>query len=77
MTTDEMNEINKSQKSTREGLNEEFELELDQAKQSTDANKSEHPTLILETSFHKPTGEENPYVRFEYFPKDFFKHTLG
>ena len=39
---------------------------LDQAKQSIDENKSEHPTVTLATTFHKPEGGENLYVRFGY-----------
>ena len=26
----------------------------------------------LATTFHKPAGEENPHVRFGYFPKKMF-----
>ena len=36
------------------------------AKQSIDANKYEHPTGILATTFHKPKGEANLYVCFSY-----------
>ena len=39
-------------------------------------NKSEHSTVILVTSFHKPP-EKNPYVRFEYGPQKIYKHTRG
>ena len=38
---------------------------LDQENKSIEANKSEHPTGILATTFHKPTGGENSYVQFE------------
>ena len=41
---------------------------LYQAKQSIEANNSEHPTGTLATTFYKPVGEENPYVRFGYGP---------
>ena len=42
---------------------EDLKYILDQEKQSIDANNSEHPTSTLATIFHKPAGEENPYVR--------------
>ena len=42
---------------------------LDQAKQSIEADKSEHPTSTLTTTFHKATGEANPYVHFGYGPQ--------
>ena len=48
---------------------------LDQAKQSIDVNKPEHPTGTLATTFHKPAGEANLYVRFEYGPQKSFQHT--
>ena len=38
----------------------------DQAKQSIDAIKYEHPTVTLAMNFHKPAGEANLYVRFGY-----------
>ena len=39
---------------------------LDQAMQSIEENKSEHPTGTLTQTFQKPAGEENTYVRFGY-----------
>ena len=45
---------------------------LDHAKQSIEANKSEHPTRTLTTEFHKPTGGANPYVWFGYGPQTIF-----
>ena len=42
-----------------------------------EANKSEHPTAPLVTNLHKPTGEENLYVRFGYIPQTIFNHTPG
>ena len=40
--------------------------------QSTEVNKSEHPTGTLATTFHKPAGEENQYVWFGYIPQTIF-----
>ena len=37
---------------------------IDQAKKSIESNESKEPTLILANTFHKPVGEENPYVQF-------------
>ena len=42
---------------------------LDQARKSIDVKKFEHPTNTLATTFHKPAGEANPYVRFGYGPQ--------
>ena len=38
---------------------------------------SEHPTGTLAIKFHKPAGEENPYVRFGYVPQKISNHTRG
>ena len=45
---------------------------LDKEKQSIEANKYEHPTGTLTTTFHKPTGEANIYIRFGYGPQTIF-----
>ena len=37
---------------------------LDQEKQSIETNNFEHPAGTLATTFNKPTGEANMYVRF-------------
>ena len=50
---------------------------LNQAKQSIDVNKSEHPTSTLATTFHKPSWEVNMYVQFGYGPQKLFWHTWG
>ena len=50
---------------------------LYQEKQSIEANKSEHPTWTLTTTFHKPEGGANMYVRFVYVPQKSFIHTQG
>ena len=42
---------------------------LDQAKESIDANKSEHLTGTLATNFHKTLGETNMYIQFGYVPQ--------
>ena len=34
-------------------------------------------TGTLATAFHKPTGEENAYLRFVYGPLTIFNHTRG
>ena len=44
-------------------------------KRRNQENKSEHPTGTLATSFQKPLGEANPYVRFGYGPLKNFNHT--
>ena len=50
---------------------------LDQVKQSIEANKSEHPTVTLAMTFHKPVGEANMYVWFEEGPQKIYNHTRG
>ena len=42
---------------------------LNQEMQSIDANKSEHPTDTLVTTFQNPAGEANTYVPFGYGPQ--------
>ena len=37
--------------------------------QAIDANKSEHPNGTLDMNFHRPSGEANMYVQFEYGPQ--------
>ena len=56
---------------------------LDQAKQSIEAKKYEHPTVTLTTTFHKPVGESNLYIQFGYIlqifsntPEDKFQDQL-
>ena len=41
---------------------------LNQANNSVEANRYEHPTVILATTFYKPVGEVNVYVHFGYGP---------
>ena len=41
---------------------------LDQGNQSIEYKKSEHPTGTIATTFHKPAGEANMYIRFWYSP---------
>ena len=48
---------------------------LDQSKQLIDANKYEHPTVTLATTFLKSAREANPYVNFGYVPHNIFYHT--
>ena len=50
---------------------------LYQPKKSIEANKSEHPTGTLATTFQKPSGEANPYVCFGYIPHTIWDHTRG
>ena len=50
---------------------------LYQINKSIEANKSEQPTVTLTLTFHKPVGEENPYVRSGYGPQKLFNHTQG
>ena len=50
---------------------------LDQENKSIEANKYEHPTRHITTTFHKPVGEANPYVRFGYGQQKIFTHTQG
>ena len=50
---------------------------LNQANNSVEANRYEHPTVILATTFYKPVGEANQYVRFVYGPLTIFNHTWG
>ena len=45
---------------------------FDQLKQPIEANKSENPTVTLTTTFDKPTGEANQYLRFGYVPEKSF-----
>ena len=47
---------------------------LYQSNQSIDVNKSEHTTDTLSKIFHKPVGEANPYVLFEYGPHKICEH---
>ena len=42
---------------------------LDQEKKSIESNKSDNPTVTLNTTFEKPAREANPYVRFGYVPQ--------
>ena len=50
---------------------------LYQINKSIESNKSEQPTVTLTLTFHKPVGEENPYIRFGYGPHKNFNHTRG
>ena len=45
---------------------------LDQEKQLIEANKSDHPTVTLAMTLHKPLGEANLYAWFEYDPLKIF-----
>ena len=42
---------------------------LYQEKKWIEADKYENPTITIATTFHKPTEEANPYVRFVYVPQ--------
>ena len=42
---------------------------LYQEKKSIEANKYEPPNVTLATTFYKPAGEEDPFVRFVYGPQ--------
>ena len=64
MNSDPINMIHTSKQSTKERLKNNLKGILDQDNQSIEANKSENPTGILDTTFPKPAGEENPYVQF-------------
>ena len=48
---------------------------LDQENKSINMNNYEHPTGTHAMTFHKPAGEANLYVVFEYSPQTVFKHT--
>ena len=50
---------------------------LDKEKQSIEANNYEHPAGTLATTFHKPAGGANLYVRLGYVPHKIFNHTRG
>ena len=50
---------------------------LYKSKQSIDVNKSENPTDTLSITFHKPSGESNSYVWFEYVSQKILYHTWG
>ena len=67
--------IHTSKKSTKELLKEELEGNFIRSKKSIEENKSEHPTGTLGTTFHKSSGEENPFVQFGYVPQTICNHT--
>ena len=67
--------IHTSQQSTKKDLTNNLKEILDQSKQLIETNKSEHPTVTLATTYPKPMGEGNPYVRFGYGPLKFCNHT--
>ena len=46
-----------------------------QAKQLIEANKSEHTTVTLTTTFHRPVGEANPYIQIVCSPQTICNHT--
>ena len=48
-----------------------------QSNQPIDKNKYKHPNGTLSTTFHKPAGEVNLYVRFGYERHKIWKHTWG
>ena len=50
---------------------------LDQGKQAIEAKKSDHPTGTLVTTFQKPVGGANPYVRFGCVPQKISNHIRG
>ena len=69
MNSDPINMIHTIKK---KALTKNLKYILDQSKQSIKDNKSKHPTGTLYTTFHKPAGEANPYVRFGYGPQKMF-----
>ena len=50
---------------------------LDQAKQSIEDKKYKHQNGTLATTFQKPTGGTNPYVRFGYTSRKVCNHIWG
>ena len=72
MNSDPINMIHTNQQSTKEGLKKNLKDILDQENQSIEANKFEHPYGTLATTFHKPVGEGNLYIRFLYIPQTIF-----
>ena len=48
-----------------------------ESNQCIDDDRWNYKTGNLATTFHKPTGEANPYVRFGYVPMKIFQYTLG
>ena len=75
MTADPVNTTKTSQQFKKKAFTNNLKEILDIENISVYANKYEHPTVTLSTNFHKPTGEENPYVQFEYEPQKICKHT--
>ena len=72
MNSDPINTIHTSKQSTKERLKNNLKGILDQANQSIYGNKYENPTVTLTTTFDKPTGEANQYLRFGYVPEKSF-----
>ena len=71
MNNDTMNTIHTSLKKNKP-WKKNLKDNLDQAKKSIEAKKSERPTGTLITTFHKHAGEANIYVRFVYSPPKHF-----
>ena len=73
MNADPINMLLTSHKATQKKyLTKSLKDILFQDNQSIEANKSEHQTRTLTTTFHKPVGEANIYVRFGYIPHKIF-----
>ena len=72
MNNDPVNSINTSKNQQKKAWTNHLKDILDQAKQSIDENKSEHPTGTLAMTFQKPAGEANIYVQFGYSPQTIY-----
>ena len=72
MKADPINIIRTNQNQQKKDRMKNLKDILYQENKSMDSNRFEHPTLTLATTFHKPAGEANQYVRFLYGHTQFY-----